>query len=124
MGVNVIMCLRLNNSPGGQEGFHTRNTRPSQRLACSPLRAELHSYLVILHFTDVLTTTMPKSCHEVENRISEVYKAYMQRDMLQIKPSAQELNVPYNRLYSEFRIGRQSRSSRPTTKKAFDEAQE
>jgi hypothetical protein len=66
---------------------------------------------------------MPDSYIDIENRISEAFDAYNQREKPTIKALAREFEVPYSRLRARIQ-GRQSRSTRPTTNKALDEAQE
>ena len=66
---------------------------------------------------------MAESYKEIENCISEANEAYYATGKPKIKPLAREFNVPYHRLLSRINGG-DSRSTRRTTNKALDEAQE
>jgi hypothetical protein len=66
---------------------------------------------------------MPESYKDIEDRISKACDAYNQREKPKIKALAREFDVPYKRLLARIN-GRQSRSTRPSTNKALDEAQE
>jgi hypothetical protein len=60
---------------------------------------------------------------DVEKRISEACIAYGCREKPKIATLAREFDVPYQRLRGRIQ-GKNSRSTRPTTNKALDDAQE
>lgn len=66
---------------------------------------------------------MSESYIEIEKRISVACDAYSARGKTKIMPLSREFHVPYGRLLSRIK-GRDSRSTRPITNRALDEAQE
>jgi DDE superfamily endonuclease. len=66
---------------------------------------------------------MSERFDKAENRIQEALQAYHDRKKPKIKPLAQEFGVSYQRLLRRVH-GRNSRSTRPGTNKALDNAQE